>query len=317
MLGNVTGAFSEPEDFETALRAEGCLHLLITGRGQFRAQLTGVELHRLRVSATEERLPRIAFLAVPAEMVVLLFPMDGSQLPICGGIAARPGEIMTLGPSEQVHSRTGGPSQTGAIWLPGTELIRYAGALTGGPFAIPAAMQRWRPKPKAAKDLRNLHAAAIRMAMARPQGLVDAETAHGLEQQLIHVVIESLVDGSVDRPSRPGRRRQDIMARFERLLHDQPEREIPISEICSTLDVSERQLRGLCADHLGVGPIAYDRLRRMSLVRHTLRRGNGETSVAVVAERYGFRSPGRFAVNYRSIFDESPSATLQRSQRRL
>ena len=44
MVGSSTLVFSEPEDFETALRAEGCLGLWITGRGQFRARLTRVAL---------------------------------------------------------------------------------------------------------------------------------------------------------------------------------------------------------------------------------------------------------------------------------
>ena len=39
MPGSVTSVFSEPGDFEAALREEGGLGLLITGRGQFRARL--------------------------------------------------------------------------------------------------------------------------------------------------------------------------------------------------------------------------------------------------------------------------------------
>jgi hypothetical protein len=50
MPGSATLVFSEPEDFEAALRAEGCLCLWITGRGQFRARLTRVSLNRLRLS---------------------------------------------------------------------------------------------------------------------------------------------------------------------------------------------------------------------------------------------------------------------------
>jgi hypothetical protein len=54
MSGSITSAFGEPEDFEAALRLEGCVGLLITGRGDFRAQLTQVTLHRLRLLATAE-----------------------------------------------------------------------------------------------------------------------------------------------------------------------------------------------------------------------------------------------------------------------
>jgi AraC-like DNA-binding protein len=317
MTGSATSAFSEPEDFEAALRADGCLTLLITGRGQFRARLTQVVLHFLRLSATEEQLSRIAFLSVPADTVLLMFPMDGAPLPACGGIMTRSDEVMTLSPGEQVHVRTDGLSHVGTIWLPAKALVRYGGALTGTPFVVPASAERWRPQPSAARHLRRLHAAAIRMAAIRPDALVDAETVHGLEQQLIHAAVECFAEGSADRDTQSRRRRQNMMVRFEHLLQAQPDRDLRITEICTALGVSERLLRALCAEHLGMGPIAYDRLRRMSLVRRALRHANGiDATVSAVAQRYGFRSAGRFSVKYRVTFSEPPSATLWRSQDR-
>jgi hypothetical protein len=65
MPGSVTSVFSEADEFEAALLGEGGLGLLVTGSGAFRARLTRVALHRLRLIAAEEYLPRIAFVAVP------------------------------------------------------------------------------------------------------------------------------------------------------------------------------------------------------------------------------------------------------------
>jgi AraC-like DNA-binding protein len=317
MNGSVTSAFDELEDFGAAIRAEGWLNLLITGRGRFHARLTQVTLHSLRLSATEEHLARIAFLTVPADMALITLPVDGAPLPVYGGIAIRDGEIIILSPGEQTHARTGGFSRVGTICLPVKELVRFGDALTGGGFAIPPAVHRWRPSPKLGRDLRSLHAAAIRMAAIRPRTLINAEAAHGLQQQLIHAMVDCMAAGSAITATQSGRRHQDIMVRFEHLLHLQPGRAIRVAEICTALDVSERLLRSLCAEHLGMGPISYDRLRRMSLVRHTLRRVDGdETSVSAVARRYGFRSPGRFAVNYRAAFGDSPSTTLRRGDDR-
>jgi hypothetical protein len=111
MPGSVTSVFSEPGDFEAALREEGGLGLLITGRGQFRARLTQVKLHRLRLSAAEEELSRIAFVAVPADLILVSLPIAGRPAPIWGGIEMRASEIMTLGPGQRVHARTDGPSR--------------------------------------------------------------------------------------------------------------------------------------------------------------------------------------------------------------
>ena len=85
MPGSVTSVFSEPGDFEAALREEGGLGLLVTGRGQFRARLTQVKLHRMRLSAAEEQLSRIAFVAVPADLILVSLPIRGRPGLIWGG----------------------------------------------------------------------------------------------------------------------------------------------------------------------------------------------------------------------------------------
>jgi AraC-like DNA-binding protein len=61
-----------------------------------------------------------------------------------------------------------------------------------------------------------------------------------------------------------------------------------------------------------MNPTTYGRLRRLNLVRATLRRADPATvTVAEVARRYGFSELGRFATTYRSVFGEVPSTTLR------
>ena len=313
MPGSVTSAFSEQEDFEAALRAEGCLGLLITGRGQFRAQLTQITLHRLRVSAAEERLSRIAFVAAPADMILMSFATGTVPSPTWGGVAVRTGEIVTLGPGQRIHARTEGVSRWGMVRFPVEDLTRYGRALTGAPFAMSSGARWWRPPPAAGRELRQLHAAAIRIAQVRPQALVDAEAAHGLEQQLIHALVDCLSAGSAEEATPVKRRHQDIMVRFEGLLQAQPNQNLSLKDICIGLDVSERILRTSCAEQLGMSPTGYLLLRRMSLVQRALGRGDGDAvTVSEAAMRHGFRSFGRFAADYRALFGELPSITLRR-----
>jgi AraC-like DNA-binding protein len=314
MPGSVTAAFSEPEDFEAALRKEGYLGMLITGRGPFRAQLTQIALHRLRLTAAEERLSRIAFVAVPADMILISFAMGTAPMPIWGGVAARAGDIVSLGSGEHVHMRTEGICRWGVIWLPRQDLVQYGCALTGAAFAAPTVLRCWRPPPAAGRDLRHLYGAAIRMAQARPQALADTQAAHGLEQQLIHAMIDCMPAAGAD--IRGARRHQDIMSRFESLVQTQPERKLRMPEIRAALGVPDWLVRSLCAEHLGMSPTAYVRLRRMSLVRRAL--GHNEQGAASVAEairRYGFRDRSRFAASYRALFGELPSVTLRRRLR--
>jgi AraC-like DNA-binding protein len=316
MPGSVTSVFSEPADFEAALRQEGGLGLLVTGPGEFRARLTQVALHSLRLSATEEQLARIVLVAVPVDMILVSLLIRDRPAPIWGGMGMRAGEITTVGPGERVHARTDGPSCWGTIWVPARELARYGRALIGAMFAVPPVARRWRPPPAAGRDLRQLHGAAIRMAETWPEALVGGEAAHGLEQQLIHALVECLSAGSANEGTSAMQQHRDIAVRLDGLLHTQPETNPRMAEICAALGVSDRVLRRCCEEQLGMSPISYLRLHRMQQVHRALWNGNRDTvSVSEITRRYGFRDPGRFAAGYRALYGELPAATLRRASR--
>jgi AraC family ethanolamine operon transcriptional activator len=273
-------------------------------------------LHRLRLSAVEEYLPRIALVAVPADMVLIMLPYGNGPPPIWGGIGMRTSDIMTLGAGQRLHTRTDGPSRWGAISLPVPELVRYGSALTGAVFAVPPAARWLLLRPAMRRHLRHLHSAAIGAVESRSPAFIDAETAHGLEQQLIDALVESLSEGSPIEVAATTRQHQDLAVRFEGLLETQPERYFGSAEICRSLGVSARGLRVCCEEQLGMSPTEYVRRRRMQLVHRALRnRDPDAASISAVARRYGFRGLGRFAANYRALFGELPSVTWRRSLR--
>jgi AraC-like DNA-binding protein len=310
MPGSRASVFGEAEDFEAALGADGVVGLLVTGHGPFRARLTQVELDRLRLMAVEEAQPRIAFVRVPAGMVLLLFPIAEGPSPVWGGIAARTGEMITFGRSQRLHSRTVGANRWGAIQLPDQQLAHYGRALSGAGFVVPPAA-RWRPPPAAARQLRHLHRAAIRMAEARAAALTDREAAHGLEQQLIHALIECLSVTSAEIETSAARRHRGILARFEDLLVTEPS--LRMAEMCAALGASDRLLRECCNKQLGMDPSSYRRRRRMQQLYRALRNSNPDiASVSAIAGRYGFHDLGRLAASYRALYGELPSVTLRR-----
>src|SRR5271155_4323516 len=180
MPGSVTTVFGEAADFEAALREEGWLGLFVPGAGAFRARLTQVALRRLRLTAAEEYLPRIALVAVPADMVLVVLPYGSGPPPIWGGIGMQSSDIMTLGAGQRLHTRTDGPSRWGSIWLPTPELVLYGSALTGATFAVPSAARWLLLRPAIRRHLRHLHAAAIGAVQSRSPAFIDAEMAHGL-----------------------------------------------------------------------------------------------------------------------------------------
>jgi transcriptional regulator GlxA family with amidase domain len=76
--------------------------------------------------------------------------------------------------------------------------------------------------------------------------------------------------------------------------------------------VSGRTLLQHFRDSKGVSPIRYLRNARFAKVRDALAQSEPADSVTAIALRWGFSHMGRFAVEYRKRFGESPSQTLRR-----
>ena len=108
-----------------------------------------------------------------------------------------------------------------------------------------------------------------------------------------------------------GLRHNAMIARFEAFLEANPETPLYLPEICTAIAASERTLRIACEEHLGMGPIRYLALRRMHLVRRALLRAvSSTTTVTRIATDHGFWELGRFSVNYRTMFGETPSVDI-------
>ncbi len=238
--------------------------------------------------------------------------IECSVPPTWGGIRLHSKELITLGAGQCAHMRTEGPCHWGGIWLPVQEFTRYSGALTGTAIEVPPGVCRWQPRSGPERQFRRLYLAAIRTTHARSGPVIGAEAAHGLEQQLIHLLVECLSSEPASLAAPTMRRGLDVMARFEELIRNRPEGNLSVPHIKAALGVSDRLLRKYSAEHLGMSPMSYVRLHRMQLANHTLRLGTPQTTrVADVAKRFGFGNLGRFAGAYRELYGELPFETLR------
>src|SRR3954451_4041604 len=256
--GAFTAVFGKPEGLQAALSGDGLSALTITGEGQFRARLTRVMLPEIVLLAAEEELPRSAFVVVPDDTIMIALPIDHGPWPIWAGIEMDARQILTLVPGERLHMQTRGFCRWGTIRLAASQLSIYYHAIIGEQIALPP-LARWRPPRAALRHLLYLHRAAVHAAEARSRALVEVAAAHGLEQQVIHALIECLV-GVPDQEAPADRRYRDVLARFEAALSTE---ELPhISQICTTLGVSAETLRACCHKHLGMNPGRYLHLSR-------------------------------------------------------
>jgi transcriptional regulator GlxA family with amidase domain len=110
--------------------------------------------------------------------------------------------------------------------------------------------------------------------------------------------------------NRSASRHDRIMQRFHAVLEENIGSALYVPDLCAAIGVPERTLRTCCLENLGMSPKEYLSLRRMNMARHDLREADPTaTTVTNIAMRYGFWELGRFAVGYRRLFGEAPSAT--------
>ena len=171
-----------------------------------------------------------------------------------------------------------------------------------------------KPSRSAAARLRRLHWRGCQLAEHRPGAITGEKAINALESDLLEALVNCLTSGAFQ-GSRARRRHKDIINLFEDTLAANSNRAACTTEICAAIGVQERTLRGCCTEILGVSAAKYMRVRRLNFARAALNSCNhADTNVASIAQRYGFTELGRFAVEYRTIFGERPSATLRRAQ---
>jgi AraC family ethanolamine operon transcriptional activator len=145
------------------------------------------------------------------------------------------------------------------------------------------------------------------MAQRDDKALKHPEVVRSLQQSLTFSMASCLTAGRVQTHSLGWHRHREIMRRFKEYLGANIERSVHFPEICAALNVSARTLSRCCADHLGVSPMQYLRLRRMNLARKELKRSHFPGAVTKAAMKFGFWHLGRFAEEYRFLFGETPS----------
>ncbi|HAN25347.1 MAG: AraC family transcriptional regulator [Microbacterium sp.] len=103
---------------------------------------------------------------------------------------------------------------------------------------------------------------------------------------------------------------QDALDHIERHLAEP----FSIDDLAAAVHASARHVQQTFRARLGTTPGAYVRRQRLLRVRADLLAGDARrgTSVAGVAERWGFGHGGRFAGWYREEFGETPAETLHR-----
>jgi len=88
---------------------------------------------------------------------------------------------------------------------------------------------------------------------------------------------------------------------------------IPVQALAEAADVSERTLHRAFKKYFHIGPKRYLKIRQLNLVRNAIRQNHPTpTNITDILTEHGVTEFGRFATEYKALFNESPTETLQK-----
>lgn len=314
MPSSAVTRFTDLYDFRHSIRGAD-VKTLVTTPGDYRAELTRVDLDRVWLQHARQALPQVVHFKVPDERSALLFLADDQEAPaFLSGMDLSPADLVCYSPGAEHHFRTSAACHWQTMSMTNAALAEAGPALAGRDVASPSVTQVVRPAAHLMWRLRGLHAAGAHLAASAPDILAHPEVAKAIEQELVRVMIACLTDPSSAESARSTDRRLPVMRRFERMIEANEDQPLYVTEVCAAIGVTDRTLRLHCQDHLGMSPHRYLWLRRMQMARRALAQADSaKKTVTEIANDYGFGELGRFAVNYRRLFGESPSTTLNRA----
>ncbi len=313
MPSSAIRTFADPDAYFSGIRnlqIEG----VVTKRGEFRAESTRIDLHRLWMYRFDESLPRIMRITPSGKRSVILFATDPDQPTMqVSGIERSQDQITVIGSHGPYYLRSSAACGWGTMSLTSEDLADVSEAIIGRPLTLPLFPQWTSPPAPVASRLLQLHEAAGHLAKTAPDILANPEVARAIEEALVEAMVLCQTEGHSDDARNVHRHRAMVMRRLEKVLTSTPDRPLYMPQLCATVGASYTTLRDCCQDYLGMSPKYYLWLRRMHLVRRALRIADAEkTTVTEIATDHGFWELGRFAVAYRSLFGEAPSAALRR-----
>jgi AraC-like DNA-binding protein len=313
MAGTGSLTFTDPQMYQSAIRPAQ-VEVVVTTKGEFHAELKRIELSKLWVQSGRMNLPVISHSAVSAERAPIFFLTKGNQAAYrYGGLNTSLGEIIAVKAGSTHYSRSEATTHWATLSFKCEDLAVVGRILVGRELTPPSVTHCLRPSPALMARLLNLHEAARKFADVPAHILASSEPARALEHALTHALITCITDGSTVEMRLGARQHLVILTRFEDFVTANNNRPLYLAEICAAVGVSDRMLRMCCQEHLGMGPVRYLWLRRMHLARRALMEATPLTAtVATIAMDYGFWELGRFAVRYRELFGEVPSASLLR-----
>jgi AraC family ethanolamine operon transcriptional activator len=300
---------------ELSRAAAGSATYCQLGAGRFRGRLTRLRTPQFELCLESWSLGMLKKDRVPLHGVVIVVPLKrGSSARLQGRLLAA-GEVAVLFGGEAFDYRSSDSEQLLTVAFERAALEGEVRSLTAGGLTelrVEGRLEGLRVDPS---RLRNLCGRAVARAAVpswrSSSGVRAREFAGSLVKELFGE--RALRREAAAEPLGPDRSRA-LALKAEAWLRQCLSEPPTIADLCAAVGAGERTIHEAFREHLGTSPIAYLKALRLNAARHALCCGAAGTKVTDIALDWGFLHFGWFSQDYRRLFGETPSQTLQRAR---
>lgn len=312
--------FEAVEQLETQLQEAGLdLRLLQLSNGRLSGNLVVRRLGPLRLLRLQANrcLHMAGSKPLDQRLVCLnLLPSGGGASLRAHGTTISPDLLFGLDPRTEVHLSTPEQMDLAVVMLNPSTLTRWSGGQ--GDLDLEAAPFRSNCLPVDVDSRAQLQRRLLKLlplqAELPPVPAVSPPALDGAGGDLLPLLVDALEQGLRLRggPDSPPAR-IEMVKQLQQWVEEHPLEPISLDRLSRQVYVGRRSLILGFKEHLGMGPMAYFKLRRLHAVRRELMEAApGAITISGLAASWGFLNPGHFARDYRRLFGELPSATLSR-----
>ena len=245
-----------------------------------------------------------------------LLPLRWAGEFILNGALATPNTIHAPVDEVSMHTRGGQREQIGCV-LPRARFVETVAALCGAdPDTFVLHEGALELAPKASRRLRNQLLAIVDRGVHADLKSDSSCAPFDLTNEIFELMVEAYLHARPEPMPKSGciRNAERIVRAAEERFAQAGAQPVSLADLCAATSVSKSLLYLAFRNYCGEPPIAYFHKRRLTKARSRLldaepRRGE----VKRTALEVGLTELGRFSRDYRHLFGESPSATLNRS----
>jgi AraC family ethanolamine operon transcriptional activator len=284
--------------------------------GPFRARWTVLRLCTLVLQFSREHVATVQRLRVPEDRWAFVVPLSVPDGVRWDGQAVSQETLVVCPPRSESFVFHPGRTELAVVSVQLGAAPMLAASVGSG-VELSSSRRVVRPSLDDLGSLASKLSALRSTAEHRPQAISRAMVDRA--ETLVRRALDGCLLGGVEEEAArtSPQSRTSIVRRVEEFFRDHVDETMSMTRLSTIAGVSERSLRnafyGVCA----TSPKKYLRIWQLNQVRRSLQRTPvGSSSVTSVATQHGFYELGRFAGEYRALFGEAPSETLQKARLR-